>query len=833
MKRLFSIVLLIVLGVVLTGCDMIPAEVLETVNNGPVITGDTEVTYPINSEVPDWTDFIVATDEEDGVIKITEAMIESNVDFTTAGHYKVEIFITDSDGKSSMFTIKVEIVDDRVITFSLIGDGEITVEVHTNYVDLGVISLNLDGTVASNTVTGSVDSDVTGVYTLTYTMDGVDTPLVRTVTVVDTTAPVITLDTVNLVYGEYTDQSWLDYIDNVTDNYSENITVEVSESTINYNEIGTYTIMIKATDEAGNEATASFSVVVLEITLAITGDSIIELEVYSDYTDLGATAVDSESTSHEIIMTSDFNADVLGTYTITYTVEGFTNLSLSRTIHVVDNTSPELIISSQTIGKREVEIDWSLNCEGVSDNYDTEIVVTEVEDNIVYGVAGVYTVTVMAEDSSGNQTIVTIDVTIPDTMITILSELPSEDIVIDFWHVYGQVKAELLNEMIDEFELLYPNITVNSSSQGSYSDLLAKTKLSIMAGVNPDLIVGYPDHMVDYINMDSLIPLNDFIESSPWGIDLDDFIESYVEENNQTGYEMYSMPYSKSSEVLIYNKTAFAAFGFTFTDNQVLTWEELAVMGETMVGTGANQCEFLINYDSATNLFINSSRQWNAEYTNAEGELLLDNIETRSMLQSLKGYMDSNVLALPIEWNQYYGSSNFIAQDVCMTVGSTAGVKYNNPNGAFEIGVLPVPQFENKTQSVVQQGPNIAILKNSTDAERLASWLLISYLTNPENTAKWATDTGYLPVTQSGYDTDTYQEFLNNPEVYNILESNTANAAYAQLAYSNFDFAFAEIGGVSSASIREGVGYALQAIYLESKTIEEAIVDLEEEYNIK
>lgn len=837
MKRVLNIVLLLVVSIVLSSCDALPADILETVNNGPVISGDTDVTYPINSEEPDWTDLIQAIDDSDGAIKITEDMIDSNVDFTTAGSYKVEIFITDSDGTSSMFTINVEIVDDRVVTFSLIGGSDVTLEVHTDFTDLGALSLNLDASAGTYSVEGSVDTDVVGVYTLTYTMEGVDTPLVKTVNVVDTTPPVITLDTVNLVYGEYTDQSWLDYIDNVTDNYSENITVEVSESTVDYNATGTYDVTIKATDEAGNETTASFSVVLLDITLLITGDSIIDIEVNSDYTDLGAVALDSESVSHTVLNMSDLDTSVLGTYTVTYTVDGFTNLSVSRTIKVIDTTAPILVISDKTINKGDTDIDWTSEYETLTDNYDTEVVVVEVENNIVYGIAGIYTVTLLATDSSSNETSVTFTVSIPDTMIPILNELPSEEIVIDFWHIYGQSRAALLDSMIDEFELLYPNITVNSMSQGSYSDLLSKTKKSIIAGTNPDLIVGYPDHTSEYLEFDGLIPLNDFIESDIWGLDLSDFIDSYVDENSQTGYEMYSMPYSKSSEVLIYNKTLFDSNGYTFTDNQVLTWEELEVMAETIVGNGDNQCSFMINFDSSANLYTNTSRQWDAGYTNAAGELLVDNANTRSMLETLKGYMSSNILALPIEWDQVYGSANFLAQDVCMTVGSTAGVKYNNPANSlnpddqFEIGVLPVPQFEGKTQSAVQQGPNIAILKNTTDAERLASWLLISHLTNAENTAAWAIDTGYLPVSQSGYDSAMYQSFLNNPSADYAIESAAANAAYAQVSYNHFEYAFSKVGMVTSATIRNGVGDALESLYLGSSTVEEVIDNLVEDFD--
>lgn len=419
-----------------------------------------------------------------------------------------------------------------------------------------------------------------------------------------------------------------------------------------------------------------------------------------------------------------------------------------------------------------------------------------------------------------------------EIVVNVLDELPTEVTTITFWHIYGQDKSELLDSMIAEFELLYPNIKVDSESQGNYSDLLAKTKkaLGSAGGAKPDIVVGYPDHFAEYMDLGGIIPLDKYIEHATWGVDIDDYQASYVAENRQYADGMYSMPYSKSTEMMVYNKTKLDALGITFEENQVVTWEELEAMASTVVGDGANQCDFVINYDSTANLFINSSRQWGAGYTNSDGDVLVDNQVTRDMLAYYEGLFEAKVLALPVEWDQLYGSANFLLGDVCMTVGSTAGISYNDPANPkntvyadFEIGLLPIPQFEGKTQSAMQQGPNIAVMESGDDAERLASWLLIKFLTSTDNTAEWAIDTGYLPVTKSGYNSDIYQDFLSGTDLDYLVEAASANAAYVQMDYNNYDPAFAGIGKVSSAKVRAEADEILIAIYAKTKTIEEAL----------
>lgn len=418
----------------------------------------------------------------------------------------------------------------------------------------------------------------------------------------------------------------------------------------------------------------------------------------------------------------------------------------------------------------------------------------------------------------------TIEVTVPDSLGT-------EEITITFWHTYGQGKSDLLDEMIADFEVQYPNIVVESESQGNYTDLLSKTKkaLGSSGGVKPDVVVGYPDHFAEYMDLGGIIPLDKFIEHDDWGVDLADYQPSYVAENAQYAEGMYSMPYSKSTEMMVYNKTNFDALGITFDENEVITWEYLETIASQVVGTGDNQCKYLINYDSASNLFINSSRQWDAGYTNQAGEVLVDNDQTKAMLTYYQGLMEEDILALPMQWEQNYGSANFLLGDVCMTVGSTAGLTYNNPADRldaadqFEIGILPIPQFEGKTQSAMQQGPNIAVMESADDLERLASWLLIKHLTNTENTAKWAIDTGYLPVTLSGYNSTVFQNFLSGNDLDYLVEAESANAAYAQIGYNNYDPAFAGIGKISSAKVREEAGYAMETIY--AKTMLEEAYD--------
>lgn len=525
-----------------------------------------------------------------------------------------------------------------------------------------------------------------------------------------------------------------------------------------------------------------------------------------------------------------------------------------------------------------------------------KLLVLTISFFMAFGILGCVDVGTTAATTTGEQ-----------TTLQLGAELPDEEVEITFWHIYGSTKTALLETLIAEFEAMYPNVTITHTSQSDYNTLREKINIGIPIGQVPTMALGYPDHFAGYVQASAAVSLDDYInntteyevtnsassifgETVTIGTDLDDFVESYLDENNQyEGGYYYSMPFSKSTETMAVNVTVLKehiteirALGIDISDNGYLShstplsYDQMISLSAILVdpaGTDATnyKCEYLVNYDSSANLFINMSRQWNAPYTNTAGEILIDNDTTKSMLNYVKALNLDNTLALPIAWDQAYGSTNFKYGDVCMSVGSTAGVSYNIPTdldtqenlqfGQFDVDFLQVPQFVTTegdeftvdidgtdetfsgSLSAVQQGPNIGILSGANSSERLYAWLFIKYLIQTDNTARWAMDTGYLPARISAYDSDvaiqltptfstTYADFLQiaqdfwtadgevtwalTDERWDYLYSSmVANTASAQNDYYQYDPAFAAgTNSSGSATARVEAGYCLENIYI-------------------
>jgi hypothetical protein len=111
------------------------------------------------------------------------------------GTTNVTCSATDGAGLTGSRSFAVTITDTRAPTVTLIGASSVNVEAGTAYSEAGASAFDIVSGSLSTTIVGSVNTTVLGTYTLTYRATdaaGNVGTTTRTVTVVDTTAPVIT-----------------------------------------------------------------------------------------------------------------------------------------------------------------------------------------------------------------------------------------------------------------------------------------------------------------------------------------------------------------------------------------------------------------------------------------------------------------------------------------------------------------------------------------------------------------------------------------------------------------------------------------------------------------
>jgi hypothetical protein len=201
-------------------------------------------------------------DEVDGDLAASVVVAGDPVDLKVPGSYVVTYNCQDAAGNPAVqVTRTVTVVDTTAPVITLLGSATETVEAGFPYTDAGAAAHDtFDGDITGNIVTvNPVDVNTAGTYTVTYDVsDAADNnavKVIRTVTVVDTTLPVITV--ISGVDTVEPGGSWTDAGATTTEG-----TISTS-GTVNTNTLGTYTITYTATDASSNTGTATRTVTVV------------------------------------------------------------------------------------------------------------------------------------------------------------------------------------------------------------------------------------------------------------------------------------------------------------------------------------------------------------------------------------------------------------------------------------------------------------------------------------------------------------------------------------------------------------------------------------------
>ena len=322
-----------------------------------------------------------------------------------------------------------------VITIN--GSASLTVELGSAYSDAGASANDANYGSTAVTSSGTVDTNTVGTYTITYTAtdkDGNTATATRSVSVVDTTQPVVSVTGDNPATtelgGTYTDAGAT-----ATD-ASGSVTV-VTTGTVDTTTLGAYTLTYTSTDASGNAGTATRTVNVTDTTapeIVVTGDNPATVELAATYTDAGATATDA-SGDVTVVTTGTVDTTTVGAYTLTYTSTDASGNAgtATRTVNVTDTTAPEIVVTGDNPATVELAATYTdAGATATDASGDVTVVASggDYQDQagsslIDAGTLGTYTITYTSTDASGNAGTATRTVTVVDTTAPVFTSSPN------------------------------------------------------------------------------------------------------------------------------------------------------------------------------------------------------------------------------------------------------------------------------------------------------------------------------------------------------------------------------------------------------------------------
>jgi len=367
-----------------------------------------------------------------------------------------------------------------------------------------------------------------------------------------------------------------------------------------------------------------------------------------------------------------------------------------------------------------------------------------------------------------------------------------------FKHRSSQANHALLETLAADYMKTHTNVEVTIEKySGNYEQLLADNVSKLNTGDEyPDISECYPDHVERFFSFPGkVLDIKDKYDAFDQS-EKDDFVEKFIEENTSYSIDgMYSMPFSKSTELMFYNEEKLIGLvldgvnGGKKIDVEYLsnlTWEELfgtlcpAIKeynednpdNKLYDDTDPNSCIF--GYDSDDNLFITLCEQYGTGYTTVnqetgKGSLLWNNDNSKKFVNMLRDAKQAGYLQTSGTLGDYVNTL-FTSNKCLFSVGSTAGYSYQCDGITFKIGVAQIPQagdlIQGTTKKVatISQGPSVCFFNHGDSKRAAAAWDFYCEFAKVKNNAKWTTGSGYMAIKESVKETSEYQNYINTSD---------------------------------------------------------------------
>ncbi len=390
----------------------------------------------------------------------------------------------------------------------------------------------------------------------------------------------------------------------------------------------------------------------------------------------------------------------------------------------------------------------------------------------------------------------------------------SRDIEITFWakNDTNKTQTAIYQKAIEDFEALYPNITVNMRLYTDYGKIYNDVITNIATDTTPNVCVTYPDHIATYMTgADVVVPLDELFADPNFGFGgsalrydgptAEEVIPEFLAEC-RIGNVSYAVPYMRSTEACYVNKSFVEKLGYILPE--MLTWDFVWEVSEAAMAKDADG-NFKLNgqkvmipfiYKSTDNMMIQMLRQKGAGYSGANGDIQIFNDTTKELLYTVAEHAKTGAFST-FKISSY--PANFLNAGQCLfAVDSTAGATWMGSDAPlldisedklvrFETAVYPIPQFDPAHPVMISQGPSLCVFNKEDPQVVLASWLFTQFLLTNEVQIAYAETEGYAPVTAKAQQSAEYQDYLkrageDNKEHYpvkiaatRLLMENTAN----------------------------------------------------------
>jgi sn-glycerol 3-phosphate transport system substrate-binding protein len=395
----------------------------------------------------------------------------------------------------------------------------------------------------------------------------------------------------------------------------------------------------------------------------------------------------------------------------------------------------------------------------------------------------------------------------------------------DFWFGLSGDLERVVQTMCKNFNDSQTDYEVVCTSQGNYDATLQNTIAAFRAGKQPAIVQVYDVGTATMMLSGAYYPAGKLMAENGYKIDWNDYFPGIARYYATSKGELLSFPFNSSTALLYWNKDAFAKINKTAAPK---TWEEA---GEDLKALKA------AGYDCPMATNISGDESWqimeqfsaihnepvatkNNGFDGLDARLTVNKTKFVKYVTDLKSWYDQGFLKIK---NKQLGQDPvqaFSAGDCQMimtsvgdhgTVGRTAKAGMN-----WDVAELPVYAGTERKNSLVG-GASLWVLQGKSADEYKGAAAFLNFVHDPKTALFWSSNTGYIPVTKSGF------EFMKSNGFYDKAPYKGREVAIASLTASDPTPITRGVRLGNFTQIRAEFGNQMQAIFANKVSVQQGI----------
>ena len=358
-------------------------------------------------------------------------------------------------------------------------------------------------------------------------------------------------------------------------------------------------------------------------------------------------------------------------------------------------------------------------------------------------------------------------------------ETAQDPVTLDVWYALSGTSGEAFLSIVEDFNALNTGITINTSYSGGYNDTATKITGALSSGTTPDVLVG---GQVTYTGAYGNFFAGEMAKSDA-EFNFDDVYEGLWEYGRYNG-EICNIPYGISTNMMFYNKELVSGAGLDLESNPPATWADFMEVCKTLKAAHSDKADFMP--------FVVSDQDWltktqllqcgnpviahNEDYSEKTAAWGVE--ECAKVAQWWQDMVREGVMDMTMNEN---GTNVFTAGNAAFFAGSTTKIIEWSDLMGENLGAIEMPVFDE--QAVAMGGNTISIFPAKDDAQAQAAWTFVKYVTSTEANAKFAVNSGYMPIRVSSAETAEVKDAIAQMPTYAV---GNKQLSYAY-AYTNID----------------------------------------------